>query len=358
MANKIGLTIADVTSGNYVPHTGLNSSDFNFVLASDGITTVSFSGFAEIGNGNYVFYGFDVPLFDGTSNTIPYKEVQVKIGGTAQPAFGTMTVFHDSDEPVSKSYTDGRVDREGDTVFGWLTQDTAHWRGSTALTAPADYNLIHKKYVADNFATLSATNSLFPLNTNRIVVDSQAPTNITGKVYQTIAGAVSWIHSTFGTLTGSNRWEIFVIPHPSAVYTEDFYWYDYIDIIGLGWVKIRNTALHSLFIRSSVAFSDYNCRAINLQFEQTDVNLEPKFMLLQNCSFNMIGDSYNPTLTLSSSQFIDCNFSGIGTGGSDYFIVTGKGNKIMGCTGSFNISWDGSDSVFRYDYVAGIYITQ
>jgi hypothetical protein len=350
--NKIGLTVADVVSGNFVPHTGLEISNFEFVLASDDVTTVTFTGFAEIGNGNYVFYGFDVPTVNGTTHLAPYLEVKVKIGGTIQNGYGIITIYHDNDEPVSQSYTDMRADRNGDTMFGWLTQDNVNWRGATALTSPADYNLVHKKWVADNYATIAAINSTFPLDSNRIVVDSKATVNITGKVYQTISGAIDYAH-TYGSPSITNRWQIIVLPSHTGQYIENFYWYDFIDIIGLGWVKVTNTAGYSLFIRSG-SFTDYNCRAVNLQFEQTDENLEFKLMLMHNCSAVMIEDSYSPVLSLNQSQYVNCNFSGIG----GYSVITGKGNHVFNCTGGYNVAWDGSDKTYNWAYISGDYIHQ
>ncbi len=73
---KIGLTITILDGDdNYTPRTGLEQSDFNFVLASDSVTPVSFTGFEESGEGNYNFWGFDV----STGNV--YKVVKVKING-------------------------------------------------------------------------------------------------------------------------------------------------------------------------------------------------------------------------------------------------------------------------------------
>jgi hypothetical protein len=204
-------------------------------------------------------------------------------------------------------------------------------------------NLIWKKYADSAYLAVQA---------NRLVVDAKASADVTGKLYRSIKDAVNYAYNT-GSPSSSNRWEILVMPHPEAVYTEDFYWYDYIDIIGIGWVKLRNTLNRSLFIRSG-AMTDRNVKAVNLHFENTDMNLNFKMMIADNCSVVMIEDNYSPVLTLEDAQFRNSYFGLIGSGS----MVTTGSNRLINCVGGIKAVWGPNDKIYNYTMIDGDYIEQ
>lgn len=204
-------------------------------------------------------------------------------------------------------------------------------------------NIIWKKY---------ADSAYMGIQQNRIVVDAKAPADVTGKLYRSIKDAVNYAYNTGGP-TVSNRWEILVMPHPEAVYTEDFYWYDFIDIIGIGWVKLRNTSNRSLFIRSG-AMNDRNVKAVNLHFENTDTNLNFKMMIVDNCSVITIEDNYSPVLTLEDSQFRNSYFGVIGSGA----MTTAGSNRLINCAGGVKATWGTEDKIYNYTLIENDYIEQ
>ncbi len=204
-------------------------------------------------------------------------------------------------------------------------------------------NLIWKRY---------AESAYMGIQQNRLVVDAKAPADVTGKLYRSIKDAVNYAYNT-GRPSASARWEILVMPHPGAVYTEDFYWYDFIDIIGIGWVKLRNTSNRSLFIRSG-AMTDRNVKAVNLHFENTDTNLNFKMMTVDNCSAVMIEDNYSPVLTLEDSQFRNCCFGLIGSGQ----MTTAGSNRLINCAGGVKAVWGPNDKIYNYSFIEGDYIEQ
>lgn len=164
---KISITVTTLDGdNNFVPHTGLEQSEFTFVLSSDGVTEVDFTGFEEVGNGNYNFWGFDVPTADPADPeydpAFPFgrKQVKVKINGTLQPAYGNITVYADNDEPASTTYSIGRVHRFGDTMFSWLSYDPANWVGGSydPALAPDPNNVVpYRKWIKDNFVGMDGT---------------------------------------------------------------------------------------------------------------------------------------------------------------------------------------------------------
>ncbi len=164
---KISITVTSLDGdNNFVPHLGLEQSEFTFVLSSDGVTEVDFTGFEEVGSGNYNFWGFDVPTADPADPeydpAFPFgrKQVKVKINGVLQPAYGNITVYADDDEPASTTYSIGRVDRFGDTMFNWLTYDPSGWVGESydPDLAPDPDNVVpYRKWIKDNFVGMDGT---------------------------------------------------------------------------------------------------------------------------------------------------------------------------------------------------------
>lgn len=162
MAIKIPIQISQVVGGNLQPVSTLSSSDFDIVLASDGVTPVPYSDFSNLGNGNYTFGTFTIPA----STTAQGAQVQVKINGVLKSALGTFTVYPDNGEPWTSQKTVDlaaqRVDRAGDTIFNWLTYiPDGSFNPMMPLTAAvASGVLVCYKYVNDNFATTGSVSGI------------------------------------------------------------------------------------------------------------------------------------------------------------------------------------------------------
>jgi hypothetical protein len=158
---------------------------------------------------------------------------------------------------------------------------------------------------------------------------------------------MSWIYNN-GSPGATNRWTIFVIPSENPYYTDNFTWYDYIDLIGLGMVDVNNTTHtppYSIFTRSG-AMTDKNVKAENINFHSLDANVDLQKMILTNCNIRVELDNYAPELNIHDSQ---CKNTGFYQIGGATIIVTGA-NRIIGCYGNYNILWTSSDDVMNYNY--------
>jgi hypothetical protein len=359
------------------PVTGLTASNIKFRKSpygtGDEITGVTVN---EIGSqGNYKIAGFTMwqkaKLYingilqdwwgeqftgDPANNFVDF--------GSAQTVSGPKTFSGNNTHSGSNSFSgvntfSGANTHSGNNTFSGRNTftDNNTFSVSAIIADPKIDNAGHlygsNNPAADNLIWKNFSDQAYlGIQQNRIVVDNKAAADIAGKLYRSVKDAVNYAYNN-GSPSINNRWEIFVIPHPSAVYTEDFYWYDFIDIIGLGWVKIRNTGGRSLFIRSG-AMTDRNVKAVNLHFENTDTNLNFQKMIVDNCSVVMIEDSFSPVLTLEDSQFRNTYFGNIGLG---TITVTGS-NRVINCTGGSNISWGIGNLVYNYVFIDKDYIQQ
>lgn len=406
---KIGLTVTTLDGDeNYTPQTGLEQSDFSFVLASDSVTAVGFSGFEEIGGGNYNFWNFDIPTADPADPeydpAFPFgrKQVKVKINGVIQPAYGNITVYADNDEPASTSYSIGRVDRFGDTMFNWLTYDPSGWVGSSydpenapdstnvvpykawienkfgkldgsntadkrwtganeyqytpimALDSteyivgiPAyDNSLVWKKWVQDNFSTLSG--NTFPINGNRIIVDSKASSNVTGKIYQTIQGAISYASTQ--TPSATSKWEIFIMPHHSTGYAEDITLIRFVELFGLGKVLITGKLATTHGV--SQTWTGYDARLENIFFNTVNKDINLKNLKSFDCIFKTNGSGGEVNLIIDGAQMQN---SGIYLQNDVNVEIYNsvKVNRIQNCFGNANLVWLSTDKVYSFNYLTG-----
>ncbi|MBE2228248.1 MAG: hypothetical protein IAE93_12920 [Ignavibacteria bacterium] len=404
---KLSLTVTDIDAvgGELIPITDLIQTDFKFVKASDNVTEVTFSGFANNGNGNYMFWGFDVEVYNPPTETSQPQGIQVriKINDVFQDGYGIFNVYADNDEPPSYSYSYGRVDRQGDTLFYWLTYvpDEEHeppfdpydpdsasdpdnvlvprkwiednfgklsgsntgdkkWTGAnehsfTPIMAtdateyivgvPSyDNSLVWKKWVYDNFAAISG-NSV-PINTNRLIVDSKQASNFTGKIYTTISSAISYAISQ--TPSASSRWEIFVMPHHSTGYSEDILLPRWCSVIGLGRVRI----LGSFDIVSPGSWTGYDAKIMNLEFQQSNESYTLRNLNVADCLFHANGASGEVNLLLNGCQFTNCGF--ICQNDVNIEITNPvKINRVVNCIGNIDLTWLGTDKVYSYNYITG-----
>ncbi len=213
---------------------------------------------------------------------------------------------------------------------------------------PYGNSLVWKYWVEKNFISGTAfLDSCFIIRENRIIVDKKLVNDITGIVYNDIKSAVDWIY-TNGSPGANNRWTIYIIPQENSYYITDFTWYDYINIIGLGEVHIKNTTNYppySIFVRAGT-MNDRNVRAENLNFDSFEANLLVKKMIIVNCNFRAEEDNYTPNITIEDSQAEQCGFYVTGEGN----VIAAGTNRVIGCFGNQNISWGANDKVYGYNY--------
>jgi|GEM_PF-4044186 len=157
---KLAITVTDVVDNQIVPITNLEQGSFKFVKSSDNSTEIVFIGFYNNGNGNYLFWGFDVPAYETQPNFPETYQVRLKINNVFQDGYGVFNVYRDEREPNGQGVLWGRLDRgiSGqdpnagcDSIFGLINYDAAV---TLANLTPFDGSLVHKKWVTDNYQPL------------------------------------------------------------------------------------------------------------------------------------------------------------------------------------------------------------
>ena len=208
-----------------------------------------------------------------------------------------------------------------------------------------DNSLVWKSWVVDNFvSTTGDLGRYIMLQQNRILVDSKLPSDIAGVHYRNISDAVSWIHLN-GNPTTSNRWTIYIMPNEGGYYEDNWLWYDFINIIGLGRVKIRNMASYIAFTRSGL-MADKNVRCENLDFVNLETNLTLKKMLIVNCTFSGTDGESAANLHIDT-----CQLDNVGLYVQTGAVISDANNRIISAFGNYNIAFsDVSDVVYLYNY--------
>jgi len=402
---KLALTVTDidVSGGELIPVTTLVQADFKFIKASDNVTEVDFTGFTNNGNGNYLFWGFDVPVYSvdlGTTGSPRGEQVRLKINDVFQDGYGTFNVYHDDDESPSFSFTYNRVDRDGDTVFYWITYvpDALHsppfdpYDPSTA--AFPDDVLVCNKYIVDNFGGLDSpnvwtgaanTNYVTPtmaddspeylagapdfpsslvwkswiednfgsasagwsIEGNALLVDKNLVSNVVGKKYNNLNTAIAYAQSQSPGIL--NRWKIYIMPYMignTQSYTDNLTVYPYIDLIGIGQVKLSCSITQS-GSWSGVPKSFWK----NIDFERVNTNQTLQSISFDNCNLYIWNVSSTHTLTITTSQLKNTGLYVIEETGTG-IIASGTGNRVINCYGNYDISWDAStDKIYSYAHV-------
>jgi hypothetical protein len=336
-----------VIDGSGNPVTGLTDANIKFRKPPFGsgeiLTGISIT---EAGTqGNYICRGFST-----------FQQVKLFINDVEQTWFGQQYSGDPSSTFVEQSGTETIGGMKTFTgvinLSGMQTQIMYPYLNATSPwisgDPPFNNSLVWKGWVVDNFIQGTAfLDSCFIIRKNRIIVDKKLENDITGISYNDIRSAIDWIY-TNGSPGPYNRWTIIIIPQEDGYYATDFTWYDYINIIGLGEVHIKNTyhyPPYSIFVRSG-SFTDRNVRAENLNFESLEANLLIKKMIVVNCNFRAEEDNFVPNITIEDSQLETSGFYIIG-GGS---INASGTNRIINCFGNRSVSWGANDAVYSYDY--------
>ena len=333
-------------SGN--PVTGLSDANIKFRKSpyslQDVVTGLTVT---ETGSqGNYICKGFTtfqlVKLFiNEVEQTWFGEQYSGNPSGTFVEQTGTESISG------TKTFT-GIVMLSGiQTQIMYPYQDpAAPFFSSGNGTPPYGNSLVWKSWVENNFVGGTVfLDSCFVIRKNRIIVDSKIYKDFTGIAYNDIRSAVDWIYAN-GSPGPLNRWTILIIPQENTAYMTDFTWYDYINIVGIGEVHLKNTANippYSIFTRSGT-MSDRNVRAENLNFDSYEANILIKKMIVVNCNFRAEEDNYPANITIEDSQVESTGFYIFGTGS----INAASTNRIINCYGNRNISWSANDAVYGY----------
>ncbi len=342
-----------IIDGSGEPVTGLTDANIKFRISPYGSGDV-LSGITvtETGTqGNYICRGFTT-----------FQPVKLYINDIEQTWFGAQYsgdpagtfVEQSGTESISGSKTfTGMVNLSGpqaQIMYPYQNATAPFYNGGEG-PPPYGNSLVWKYWVEKNFVSGTGfLDSCFIIRENRIVVDKKLVNDITGIAYNDIRSAVDWVY-TNGSPGANNRWTVYIIPQENSYYITDFTWYDYINIIGLGEVHIKNTPNYppySIFVRAGT-MNDRNVRAENLNFESLEANILVKKMIVVNCNFRAEEDNYTPDITIEDSQVESCGFYVIGAGN----LIASGTNRVISCYGNKNISWGSNDKVYGYNYNTG-----
>jgi len=185
--------------------------------------------------------------------------------------------------------------------------------------------------------------------TNVLIVDANRSADIAGYVYNDIQTAIDYANTQ--TPSSSSRWTIYIVPKKNNTgYVENLTVYQYIDFTGLGRAMINGTITYSGTWTGGVYSKFDNITVTSV----TDSNLTIRGIQAKNCMFKVIKDASTPGLSLENSELTNCDFIAYLSGST---ITTTGSNKIIKCNGNKSITWDSTDTVFSYDYIADQSIT-
>jgi hypothetical protein len=415
--HKIPLIFGQVIDGVIQPLTGLtNDGDIRFVRI-DTNAVVSASGFQEIGNGKYEFWGFDVPPIVFTSAGANYQgflELQVQLyNGTSWVTQAeTIQVYRDSsqndtynDYPPSRTFVENRLDRQGDSIYGYIT-DIPH-DDFTALN-PSDYQHINKKYAKDHFfdstsgdaryVTIAGSQTITGTKTFNGAttyftnggssfwypyMNTSSPTYINGSPSNNTLVWKKWVVDNFQPLAGGSSWSSnTTLVDPNTPEDVSLKVYSTIsgainDIVASGHAS-DGTDCWTIIVRQNPSINGYvedvevpdfinligegqvliagqltrvgeettiTSTLSNLTFSKSNVDHNVERFEATNCVFQSSGDA---GVALNKSKLKDCGVFAGSTG-----VTSLNNNKIFNCFGNYNVSWGSNDRVYNYNYIEG-----
>lgn len=321
----------------------------------------------EIGTtGEYLISGFG-----DTGVSSYYVDCKLYKSGVEQTAFGVRDLGDPTERFLDKIITteqdvlsivdfnnasglktDVIAEHTGDTgvtVDGLLIKDN-RIRGSAPITCNqieeftvGNGVIIDSVLIKDDIYTGHTGRALLA-EANQIIVDSKRAADLAGYVYNDLDTAVTYAASLASV---NNRQNIYIVPHIGSYYTISVSIPDYVNIYGLGgMVIVRGT-----FARSgSVALSS---RLQNIYFESYDINDAIVRTIAINCVWQTLVDALDGgIISVTSSHLTNCGLFGTYADVGDD-ITSGGTNKIVGCYGNFNVTWQSSDEMYGYDYIVG-----
>lgn len=201
------------------------------------------------------------------------------------------------------------------------------------LGNPANNDFVWKKWVTDNFQTISDD-----FQSNTVIVDSKVEENVNLKLYSTITTAISEIIASGGGGTSTDIWTLKVRQHHSLTgYGENVEVPDYFNIVGEGQVLIAGQ-----LTRSSTG-TVINSKLENLHFTVANSAQNVERFEAVNCIFTSTSDG---DIDIERSIVRNCGFYANN-------VQSSNNNKVFNCFGNQNIVWQANDKVYSYDFITG-----
>ncbi len=333
-----------IINASGVPVTGLTDANIKFRISPYGAGNVLTISVTEVGTqGNYNCSGFTT-----------FQLVKLFVNAVEQTWFGEKysgdpaRTFIDS--ASTETITGNKTFNGTTTIYAGVLSGNLN-AGSNRIVTLADpinsQDAVTKSWAIANLGVVGNFDSVFIFRDNRILIDSRLAVDVAGVQYNNIQEAIDWVYSN-GTPTTTNRWVLYILPHQNAVtgYTGGIDIRDFIDVVGLGNVKITGV------VARSGTMADKDARIENLYFEATDANILVKKVRAVNCVFNAIEDATQSDITIENAQCKGCGFYITGTG----VINVSGSNRIQDSFGNKNIGWTSGDDIMNYLYnTAGTY---
>jgi hypothetical protein len=198
---------------------------------------------------------------------------------------------------------------------------------------PAQNDYVWRKWVSDNFQPIGSA-----IQYNTMIIDSAQPSNIRGKIYNSINYAINEIPE-FMILSSSNRATLLIRQHSGNGYAEDIVLPDWINLVGEGLVNIIGS-----FAREASSETGITAKLENINFNDnvsSAVDFDLQRLYVNNCIIRADG-----TIDIEKSKCINSGFFGT-------TVQSSGDNRIANCYGNQDVSWQVSDTVYSYNYVSG-----
>jgi hypothetical protein len=309
----------------------------------------------------HLFYGSDVimngaltanTLSSTTANlgtTIVYKPNAITTGNPVLRVRGDVT-FTGIPIDIVKMYggdTGVNADFGQTSVSGlntWMLSD-AKIPTNTAKYISNSYasnDYIPKKYVVDNFLPIGTT-----YLSNTVVIDKRVDSNVSGKVYSTINGAIDDLS---GSVADDNIYTLLIKQDVNdSGYAEDVSLPDYFNLVGEGQVRIVGQ------LSRAGSPSAIHCKLENIHFLKADVTHAVDYVEAVDCVFSTSiseEDAGGGQVVLSNSVLRQSAFFGYYDSGVG--VISNGNNQIFNCNGNVNVSWNAlTDKVFSYNSLSG-----
>ena len=256
------------------------------------------------------------------NDNVEDKLVRLFVNGSWKSDYGTFWTFGDAAGNTLSAYLkkDGSVAMTGHLNMGGEGARIIN------LENPEDpQDAVTMNFSDNNY--LRFASSLFMFSGNVLLVDYALSSNVTGKRYNTIQGAIDYANSQ--SPGGTNRWKIFITPHKNNSYYTGYYepltMYKNIDLIGLGKVMCKVT-----FAYSGSWYGGYYAKLQNL-FVKPDIDgtITLRGVECYDSVFSIEADNATPSISLENSQFSQCGF--FIKGRPDAAINSNGDNKFFSC---------------------------
>ncbi|HEY3250930.1 MAG TPA: hypothetical protein VGK25_07415 [Ignavibacteria bacterium] len=258
------------------------------------------------------------------NDNVEDKLVRLFVGGSWKSDYGTFWTFGDAASNTLSNY----IKKDGSVAMtGHLNMGTTQ-RIINCENPEDDQDAATKFYCDSNF--LSLQNRLLIFSGNVLLVDYALASNVTGKRYNTIQGAIDYANSQ--SPSGTNRWTIYITPHKNnsnyTGYDEALTLYKQIDLIGLGKVMCKVS-----FSYSGTWTGGQFAKLQNLIVKPADdTSIILRGLECYNSVFSIKAENATPVLSLENSQFLSCGL--FIQGRPDASISSADNNRLIQCFGN------------------------